>query len=103
MRIANYFVGISQRLANVFNQFIEEIIQGLLENKYPQIPAPEGFEPQAKNLLSTEQKGLFTFASFDMAVTKNSLQNIENSGVEFDFAHKSHDSQASETFDFAIL
>ena len=81
MQIANYFVGISQRLANSFNEFIEEITQGIVEKKYPQLPTPEGFEPHSNNLLATEQNGLFTFASFDMAVMEHSLQNIEFQAV----------------------
>ncbi|MFK7947237.1 MAG: hypothetical protein AB8G11_06600 [Saprospiraceae bacterium] len=81
MRIANYYVGISQRLANIFNEFIEEINQGIVEKKYPQLPTPEGFEPHSDNLLPAEQNGLFTFASFDMAVMENSLQNIEFQAV----------------------
>jgi len=81
MQIANYFVGISQNLANAFNRFIEEITEGMVEKKYPAMPVPQGFESQPDNLLGVEQDGLFTFASFDMAVTENSLQNIEFQAV----------------------
>lgn len=81
MRIANYFVGISKRFSDDFMQFIEEITEGIIENKYPQLSVPEGFETHAKNLLSTEMNGNFSFASFDMAVVENGLQNIEFQAV----------------------
>jgi len=77
MRIANYFVGISERLTHSFNQFIEEIIQSIAKERYPSLAIPEGFASHSECLLSVEQNGLFTFGSFDMAVTENSLQNIE--------------------------
>lgn len=77
MRIANYFVGISKSLSDTFMQFIEEITQNISENKYPLPFIPEGFETQFDNLLSTEANGNFSFASFDMAVAENNLQNIE--------------------------
>lgn len=81
MRIANYFVGISQDVSNTFIQFIEEITKGVVENKYPQFSIPEGFKPNADNLLSTELNGNFSLASFDMAVVENGLQNIEFQAV----------------------
>jgi len=77
MRIANYFVGISRNLSDTFVDFINETTNNILENKYPQIVAPEGFEAHKENLLSTELNGNFSFASFDMAVAENTLQNIE--------------------------
>lgn len=81
MRIANYFVGISRDVANVFVQFIEETIKGIVENKYPPFPTPEGFETHADNLIPTELNGYFSLASFDMAVIENGLQNIEFQAV----------------------
>ncbi len=77
MRIANYYVEISQEISNNFIQFIEEITQSIVENNVPELPAPEGFAPCAENLLPTELNGNFSLASFDMAVTEHTLQNIE--------------------------
>ena len=77
MRIANYYVGISRSLADTYVQFIREIQQGLADNKYPAFPTPEGFQPHVENLLQTELENSCSFASYDMAVTENGLQNIE--------------------------
>ncbi len=81
MRIANYFVGISRELSNSFIQFIEEINSAVLENKYPHLPAPKGFQPHKDTLLPTELNGLFSFGSYDMAISENSLKNIEFQAV----------------------
>jgi len=81
MRIANYFVGISEEVSTQFNQFIEGITQKIIDNKYPQLPVPKGFKPSPDNLLSTELNGNFSFASFDMAVIEGGLQNIEFQAV----------------------
>lgn len=81
MQIANYFVGISQELANIFIAFIEEITQGIIENKYPKMPIPDGFKLNPENTLSTEANGSFSFASFDMAVSEQGLENIEFQAV----------------------
>ncbi len=81
MRLANYFVGISRELSDIFIQFIEDTISGIHQNKYPPLSAPEGFKPQTENILKTELEGNFSFASFDMAVAESGLQNIEFQAV----------------------
>lgn len=81
MRIANYFVGISREMSDSFVQFIEEITQGIVNGDYPAFPIPDGFAPHPDNLIADELKGHFSFASFDMAVTEEGLQNIEFQAV----------------------
>mgnify|MGYP001794703023 FL=1 len=81
MRLANYYVGMSRSLANQFVQFIEEVKQGLTEEKHPNLAIPDGFQPHEGNLLSTEIGTDVSFASYDMAVTETGLQNIEFQAV----------------------
>lgn len=81
MRIANYFVGISARLANSFNQFIATIEQEAMDDRLPAFQVPNGFAPQEENLLPTEHGGGFSMGSFDMAVTDKGLRNIESQAV----------------------
>ncbi|MCI5223269.1 MAG: hypothetical protein D3924_11490, partial [Candidatus Electrothrix sp. AR4] len=81
MRIANYFVGISSALSDSFNQFIEEMEQGLSGESFPAFQPPNGFAPQDDNLLHTEQAGGFSLGSFDMAITDKGLRNIEFQAV----------------------
>ena len=77
MRLANYFVGISQSLADEFIAFIHNLIAQGINNDFPEITLPEGFGSQAENLTDLEKTNRFSFGSFDMAVTSDSLQNIE--------------------------
>lgn len=77
MRLANYFVGISSDLANDFIHFIKQVITLTQNDEFPKTVLPEGFESSLDNLNSYEKSGSFSFGSFDMAVTKDSLQNIE--------------------------
>ena len=81
MRIANYFVGISTRLANSFNQFITTLEQEATDDRLPAFETPNGFAPQKENLLPTEHGGGFSMGSFDMAVTDEGLRNIEPQAV----------------------
>jgi len=77
MRINNYFVKISRSLSDIFVTFIQEVIKGLSNNQFPNMPTPHGFKPHAQNLTQTERDGGFSLGSFDMAVTNDGLQNIE--------------------------
>ena len=77
MRLANYFVGIEQDTANHFIDFIQEMITKNQNGEFPAMEALEGFDSQDKNLTNYEKSGGFSFGSFDMAVTKDSLQTIE--------------------------
>jgi len=77
MRLANYYVGISRALSNHFVQFIEEVKQGIIQQKHPHLSIPDGFTPHTDNLLATEVGKDVSFASYDMAVTEQGLQNIE--------------------------
>ena len=43
MRLANYFVGISQLLADEFIIFINNLIAQTINNDFPEITLPEGF------------------------------------------------------------
>lgn len=81
MRIANYFVGMDRDVSDSFVQFIEEVTEAVLDDKYPRLAMPEGFQPHSENMLKTELDGNFSFASFDMAVTEGDLQNIEFQAV----------------------
>ncbi|MCI5131241.1 MAG: hypothetical protein D3904_06890 [Candidatus Electrothrix sp. EH2] len=81
MRLANYFVGISARLAESFNQFIAAIEQEAASDRLPAFQPPKGFAPQQENLLPAEQGGGFSMGSFDMAVTDDGLRNIESQAV----------------------
>jgi|GEM_PF-1947431 len=81
MRIANYFIGMSQELSDSFVSFIDEINDALQGTEYPHFTLPDGFQPHAGNLLPTELKGQCSFTSFDMAVTEGDLQNIEFQAV----------------------
>ncbi|MCI5209762.1 MAG: hypothetical protein D3910_13435 [Candidatus Electrothrix sp. ATG2] len=81
MRIANYFVGISAKLAQSFNQFIEMIEQETRDGHLPDFQPPNGFASQEENLLSAELGGGFSMGSFDMAVTDKGLRNIESQAV----------------------
>jgi hypothetical protein len=81
MRLANYYVGISRNLSDQFIQFIDEIKQGLQQQRYPKANTRDGFQPHPDNLLVTEQHSDCSFASFDMAVTENGLQSIEFQAV----------------------
>jgi len=81
MRINNYFVKISRSLSDIFVTFIEEVIQGLSDNQFPNMPTPHGFKPNAQNLLPTERDGGFSLGSFDMAVTNDGMKNIEFQSV----------------------
>ena len=77
MRFANYFVGISQPLVDKFIAFINNLITQAINNDFPEMTLPEGFGSQAENLTDLEKTNKFSFGSFDMAVTEDSLQNIE--------------------------
>ncbi|MFK7951010.1 MAG: hypothetical protein AB8G11_25750 [Saprospiraceae bacterium] len=77
MRLANYFVGVKSSLANTFIDFIQEILVKNSNDKFPKVTIPNGFEDQTENLTSFEKSGGFSFGSFDMAVTNESLQVIE--------------------------
>ncbi|HAS41524.1 MAG TPA: hypothetical protein DCS93_13670 [Microscillaceae bacterium] len=81
MRLANYYVGISRTLSNHFVQFIDEVKQGIIQKKHPHLSIPDGFTPHLDNLLSTEASADVSFASYDMAVTEQGLQNIEFQAV----------------------
>ena len=81
MRISNYFVKLSRSLSDTFVNFIQVIVEGLLEDQFPKLPTPDGFEPNAHNLLQTEANGSFSLGSFDMAVTNEGLKNIEFQAV----------------------
>jgi len=81
MRISNYFVKINRSLSDAFIDFIHEVNAGLTKQEYPEIPTPDGFEPNPQNLLDEELGGGFSLGSFDMAVTNDSLQNIEFQSV----------------------
>ncbi len=81
MRLANYYVSISRKLSNTFCQFIEEIINGAQDHRYPPLLLPDGFRARSKQLLPTEAMGSFSFGSFDMAVTEAGLKNIEFQAV----------------------
>lgn len=81
MRLANCYVGLRRSLADAFTGFVKEMMLGLEENRFPNLPPPPGFETQKKNLVPEEQKGGFSFGSFDMAVTEDGLQNIEFQSV----------------------
>jgi len=80
-RFSNYFVKISRSLSDAFVGFIKEINKGLLEEQFPAMQAPVGFEPCPQNLLETELTGGFSLGSFDMAITENEMQNIEFQAV----------------------
>ena len=77
MRLANYFVGISQPLVDQFIAFIHNLVAQAKNNDFPDITLPEGFGSQAKSLTDFEKTNRFSFGSFDMAITEDSLQNIE--------------------------
>ncbi|MFC5047229.1 hypothetical protein ACFSTE_08100 [Aquimarina hainanensis] len=82
MRIANYFVGISRKLANDFVSFIREMQHKLTEGRFPQHQLPPGFKPVPRNLLAQEKNGNgFSFGSFDLAVSDIGLHNIEFQAV----------------------
>lgn len=77
MRLANYFVGIQQRVADEFTAFIQEVITQSQNNSFPNIDLPLGFSSKTNTLTNFEKSGGFSFGSFDMAVANDSLQNIE--------------------------
>ncbi|MDJ0601276.1 MAG: hypothetical protein QNJ37_20830 [Crocosphaera sp.] len=77
MRLANYFVGISQSLADEFIDFINYVVTQAQNNHFPEITLPEGFGSQDKNLTDFEKMNKFSLGSFDMAVTEDGLQSIE--------------------------
>lgn len=79
MRIANYFVSISQSLADELVDFIKEVYAQ--RNEYPDVVTPDGFEPFLDNLSNNELDGGFSLGSFDMAVTDEGLRNIEFQAV----------------------
>ena len=81
MSISNYYVKISRSLADTFTTFIQSVIEGLETNQFPNLPTPNGFKPNPKNLLQTELNGGFSLGSFDMAVTSEGLKNIEFQAV----------------------
>ncbi|WP_123713914.1 hypothetical protein [Sinobacterium caligoides] len=81
MRLSNYFVKISRALNDEMVAFIQETIQGLEQQQFPTMPAPDGFQPSPNNLLEAELKGGFTLASFDLAVTDGGMKNIEFQSV----------------------
>ncbi|HAC65057.1 MAG TPA: hypothetical protein DCF68_16400 [Cyanothece sp. UBA12306] len=53
MRLANYFVGISQRLADEFIAFINHVVAQTKNNNFPEITLPEGFASQFANNKNT--------------------------------------------------
>ena len=77
MRLANYFVGISESLSDEFIAFIDNVVSQTKNNNFPKINLPEGFSSQDENLTDFEKTNKFSFGSFDMAVTENGLQSIE--------------------------
>ncbi|MGK7942260.1 MAG: hypothetical protein AB4062_19295 [Crocosphaera sp.] len=77
MRLANYFVGISQSLADNFIAFIDYVVGEIQNNDFPEITLPKGFASQDKNLTDFEKTNKFSLGSFDMAVTEDGLQSIE--------------------------
>lgn len=77
MQLANYFVGISQSLADEFIAFINHVVAQTKNHDFPEMLLPKGFGSQAENLTDFEKTNRFSFGSFDMAVTEDSLQNIE--------------------------
>ncbi len=77
MRLANYFVGISQGLSDEFITFINHVVEQTKNNDFPTMNLPEGFASQDENLTDFEKTNNFSFGSFDMAVTENGLQSIE--------------------------
>ncbi|MDJ0658320.1 MAG: hypothetical protein QNJ42_02400 [Crocosphaera sp.] len=81
MRLANYFVGISQNLSDEFIAFINHVVAQTKNNNFPKITLPEGFASQDKNLTDFEKTNQFSFGSFDMAVTEDGLQSIEFQGI----------------------
>ncbi len=77
MRLANYFVGISQSLSDEFIAFINHVVRQTKNNDFPEITLPEGFGSQDENLTDFEKTNTFSFGSFDMGVTEDGLQSIE--------------------------
>ncbi|MDJ0845848.1 hypothetical protein [Crocosphaera sp.] len=77
MRLANYFVGISQSFSDEFIAFINHVVAQTKNNNFPEITLPEGFASQDENLTDFEKNNKFSFASFDMAITEDGLQSIE--------------------------
>lgn len=77
MRLANYFVGMNRNLSNEFIAFIEEVITKNQNGDFPTMDVPTGFGIKHENLIDFEKSGGFSFGSFDMAVTEDTLQSIE--------------------------
>lgn len=77
MRLANYFVGIKRTAAHQFVEFIKATMDSTKQHQFPDFSLPDGFAPQAATMIEYEQKGGFSFGSYDMAVTADGLRNIE--------------------------
>lgn len=77
MRLANYYVAIKKEMVSTFVDFIQEILTKVQDHTFPKMDLPEGFESSGNNLMQHEKSGSFSFGSFDMAVTKDTLQSIE--------------------------
>lgn len=77
MRLANYYVGIRRGLADLFVDFIQQVVDLYKHQQLPEVDLPAGFAPVPANMTEDETNGGFSLGSFDMAVTENALQSIE--------------------------
>ena len=77
MFLADYFLGISKDLADVFMKFIQRVVKETSLKKFPFPVVPEGFSPASETLLPHELNNGFSFACFDAAITEDGIKIIE--------------------------